>query len=69
MKILGFVSSNLERCVFYCVKRTSIGVRKATRLSTGKYAPRERPSIGVRRPSFDVQLTQWVDYQYFGTVV
>ena len=48
------------------VRRLAYG--KPLDCSTGKYESRERHSIGVRRPSIDVQLSQWVDYESFNTV-
>ena len=65
MKILGFVSSNLEGRVFTVGSVRRLAYGKPLDCSTGKYATRERPSIGVRRPSIDVHISQWVDYQPF----
>ena len=62
MKILGFVSSNLEGRVFTVGSVRRLAYGKPLNCSTGKYATKERPSIGVRQPSIDVPISQWVDY-------
>ena len=59
------IGSNLEGCVFTVGSVRRLAYGKPLDCSTGNYVPRQRPSIGVRRPSIDVQISQWVDYQSF----